>query len=289
MLYVKPKFPSTIKYIIVNKPSNTMSASSCCGLEPIRREDFKKIAEYATELTREWSLKTVGYDLTIKKEEFQYQTFKVNEEENLISWHDFSGYYPDNIPTDTFIEQITEKFPDTELKQWVTCEGPRVYEAKFKNGKWTDVFHFTMYVYVENDAEFSILAEKLSDKELLSRNHIWRNNISETEHFVELNFEDLTEDEQKPTFDGIISEISKSTPELFCIIESNYDQGNLFEKKVAVKNGNAIWQEITEEERHNLYKKYDFFSSDSDPLKAEHFKCLRENMSNKIDKKANKE
>ena len=119
-----------------------MSTTIGYGLRTRKAEDFEQMAAYATELTREWSLKELGYDMTIRDEErekkqgFYYQGYRV--EENEVMWHDFSGS-DNNIPIEDIIEQVSTHFPETELLFWRSWEGPVDYECIIKNGEVTEI------------------------------------------------------------------------------------------------------------------------------------------------------
>ena len=119
-----------------------MSATIGYGLRTRKAEDFEQMAAYATELTREWSLKELGYDMTIRDEErekkqgFYFQGYYV--EENEVMWHDFSGS-DKNIPIEVMIEQVSTHFPEMELLFWRSWEGPVDYECSIKNGEVTEI------------------------------------------------------------------------------------------------------------------------------------------------------
>ena len=46
-----------------------MSASTSTSLTVRKPEDAKQLIDYAIELTKAWSLKKLGYDITIRDEE----------------------------------------------------------------------------------------------------------------------------------------------------------------------------------------------------------------------------
>ena len=60
-----------------------MSMTYSCCLEMQQQNDFKRVAQLATELTREWSLNQYGYDLTVKSpdRDDSYQGFNLYEED----------------------------------------------------------------------------------------------------------------------------------------------------------------------------------------------------------------
>ena len=100
------------------------------------------MAAYVTELTREWSLKELGYDLTVhdeereKKQGFYFQGFCM--EENQVTWNDFSGS-DKNIPIEDILEEVTTHFPEMEFLFWRSWEGPVDYECIIKNGEVTKI------------------------------------------------------------------------------------------------------------------------------------------------------
>ena len=125
--------------------------------------------------------------------------------------------------------------------------GCGAFEAVFKNGKWCEVNDYTLDVYVENDAEFRLLAEKMNDKEWLSSSRIYKYEAVTEEHFVMLFFGEVTEEETNQILDGIIGKMATALPqtELFCILVHDMNAGSGIEKKAIAKDGVATFQEIT--------------------------------------------
>ena len=68
--------------------SNVLSSD----LRTRRPEDFEKMVAYVTKLTSEWSLKELGYDITvpdeerIKKQGFYHQGFEVHENTSALPY-----------------------------------------------------------------------------------------------------------------------------------------------------------------------------------------------------------
>ena len=119
-----------------------MSTTIGYGLRTRKADDFEQMAAYATKLTSDWSLKELGYDMTIpdeereKKQGFYCQGYSV--EENEVMWHDFSGS-DKNIPIEDIIEQVSTHFPEMELLFWRSWEGPVDFECIIKNGEVTEI------------------------------------------------------------------------------------------------------------------------------------------------------
>ena len=156
-----------------------MSYSTSTSLTARKPEEAKQLIDYAIELTKAWSLKKLGYDITIRDEERDmFKGFGICDKEDGVFWHDFIGggtKREDMIPVDTFIEQITKKFPQMEMSRGDALEGGGcgMFEAVFRNGKWSEVNDYTLDVYVENDAEFRLLVEKMNDKDFHSSYRIY--------------------------------------------------------------------------------------------------------------------
>ena len=136
-----------------------------------KAEDFEKMAAYATELTREWSLKELGCDLTSEEakslnlpERFMVMADKVDWSDNPMSNYPLTKWKP--IPTGDIIEQISKHFPEMELVLSGFSEGQTVYECRIKNGERTEIKSYSLGVYMENDEDFRRLAEMLQEKEL---------------------------------------------------------------------------------------------------------------------------
>lgn len=257
-----------------------MSTSTSTSLTARKPEEAKQLIDYAIELTKAWSLKKLGYDITIRDEERdQYSGFGIDKEDGVY-WHDFIGggtKREDMIPVDTFIKQITERFPHLEMKRRDALEGGGCgeFEAVFRNGKWSEVNDYTLDVYVENDAEFCLLAEKMNDKEFYSSYRIYDYKTVMNEQFVTLSFREVTEEETKQILDGIIGKMTTVLPqtELFCILVHDESAGSGIEKKAIAKDGAAAFQEITLDEIEFLETSSDFLYGDNEP-KAEYIKLL---------------
>ena len=87
------------------------------SLRTRKAEDFEKMAAYATELTREWSLKELGYDLTSEAakslnlpEEYKVMADRVSWSDNPMSDYPLAQWK--SIPTGDIIEQISKHFPE---------------------------------------------------------------------------------------------------------------------------------------------------------------------------------
>jgi len=258
-----------------------MSTSTSTSLTVRKPEDAKQLIDYAIELTKAWSLKKLGYDITISDEERDmFKGFGICDKEDGVIWHDFIGggtKREDMIPVDTFIEQITERFPHLEMKRRDSYEGGGcgTFEAVFRNGKWSKVNDYTLDVYVENDTEFRLLAEKMNDKVFHSSYRIYDYKTVTNEHFVTLSFREATEEETNQILDGIIGKMTTVLPqtELFCILVHDEPAGSGIEKKAIAKNGVAAFQEITRDEIKFLETSSDFWCGENEP-KAEYIKLL---------------
>lgn len=258
-----------------------MSYSTSTSIVARKPEDAKQLIDYAIELTKAWSLKKLGYDITVRDEERdQYTGFGICNDEDGVYWHDFIGggiKVEDMIPVDTFIERITEKFPQMEMKRMDSYEGGGCgsFEAVFKNGKWSEVDSYTLDVYVENDAEFRLLAEKMNDKEWLSSCRIYKYEVVTEEHFVMLFFGEVTEEETNQILDGIIGKMATVLPqtELFCILVHDVNAGSGIEKKAIAKDGVTTFQEISHDEIEFLETNSDFWYGENEP-KAEYIQLL---------------
>ena len=127
------------------------------SLRTRKAEDFEKMAAYATELTREWSLKELGSDLTSETakslslpERFTVMADKVSWSDNPTSDKPITN----SIPTGDIIEQISKHFPEMELLLSSYSEGQTVYECRIKNGKRTEIESYSLGIYVENNKDF---------------------------------------------------------------------------------------------------------------------------------------
>ena len=146
-----------------------MSTTIGYGLRTRKAEDFEQMAAYATKLTREWSLKELGYDMTIRDEErekkqgFYFQGYYV--EEDQVTWHDFSGSSK-YIPIDHILEQVTTHFPEMELLFWRSWEGPVTYECSIKNGEVTEIKpEDELQEDIINDRPVPVVTKEIEDME----------------------------------------------------------------------------------------------------------------------------
>ena len=150
-----------------------MSLSVGSVLSTRRKEDFEKMAEYAIELTRDWSQKELGYDITLPDEERkEHRGFFVKD--NVVHWYDHSAFYPKNIPVDVIIEQISKHFPDMELLYTGLYEGLREQECRIKNGVETETKRYCLGIYEEKEEGFRLLADIVQKKELQAQYFIER-------------------------------------------------------------------------------------------------------------------
>ena len=228
-----------------------MSYSTSTSLTARKPEEAKQLIDYAIELTKAWSLKKLGYDITIRDEERDmFKGFGICDKEDGVFWHDFIG-------------------------GGLEGGGCGMFEAVFRNGKWSEVNDYTLDVYVENDTEFRLLAEKMNDKVFHSSYRIYDYKTVTNEHFVTLSFREVTEEETNQILDGIIGKMTTVLPqtELFCILVHDEPAGSGIEKKTIAKNGVAAFQEITHDEIEFLETSSDFWYGDNEP-KAEYIKLL---------------
>lgn len=230
------------------------------SLKTIKAEDFEKMAAYATELTREWSQKELGCDLTSEaaKSLNLPETFTVTADK--VRWSDnptSDSPITKRIPTGDIIEQISKHFPEMELLLSGYSEGQTVYECRIKNGERTEIESYSLGVYLENNEDFRRLVGMLQKEELLSRHHIQTVNI-EGQCSAILYFEGLSKDEQVSVPNDVIDEITGLLPnaDFYCLLIREYDQGSWFKRKAHVRNGQAEWQDIPKEEHESVYNKY---------------------------------
>lgn len=225
-------------------------------------EDFEKMAAYATELTREWSLKELGCDLTSEaaKSLNLPETFTVTADK--VSWSDNPmSDYPltkwKRIPTGDIIEQVSKHFPEMELLLSGYVEGQTVNEYRIKNGERIEIESYSLGVYLENNEDFRRMVDILQKEELQLRHLIKTVNI-EGQCSAILYFEGLSQEELESVPNTVIDEITKLLPQadFYCFLIRNYDQGDWFERKSHVINDQAEWQDITNEEHEAVYNKY---------------------------------
>lgn len=222
-----------------------MSMYYSVGLTTKNRESVKQIADYAIELTKEWSLKELGYDLT---EMSEYNLGFSIKSCNLY-WHQLIGAwssFEETIPVDIFTDKIAKRFPQMYLRKWETWEGPVCYEAVNVNGEWEEVKNYSIGVYVEKSDDFNILTNMMKDKELLSKYHIKKIDFLDKENIVIMSFDELMEKEKDMVFNGIIGSMSKQIPQsdIFCLLIDNSDCGDYFIEKSKVRNGVLSWNKI---------------------------------------------
>ena len=230
------------------------------SLSTRKAEDFEKMAAYATELTREWSLKELGCDLTSEEatslnlpERFAVMADKVSWSDNPTSDRPISK----SIPTGDIITKISKHFPEMELVLCGYEDGKTVNECRIKNGERIEIESYSLGIYVENNEDFRRLAEMLQKEELQSRHLIETVNI-EGQCSAILYFEGLSKDEQVSVPNGIIDEITGLLPksDFYCLLIREYDQGSWFKRKVHVRNGQAEWKDISDKEHEAVYNKY---------------------------------
>lgn len=73
-----------------------MSATTSTDLLARKPEDAKQLIDYAIELTKAWSLKKLGYDITVRDEERDlYSGFGMNDGGDGVYWHDYCIFVHD--------------------------------------------------------------------------------------------------------------------------------------------------------------------------------------------------
>ena len=231
------------------------------SLSTRKSEDFEKMAAYATKLTSEWSLKELGCDMTSEEvkslnipETFTVMVDKVCWSDNPTS----DSPITKRIPTGDIIEQISKHFPEIELLLSGYSEGQTVYECRIKNGERTEIESYSLGIYVEKEDDFHRLVEILQKEELQSRHLMKSVCIEEGQCSAILYFKGLSQNELESVPNAVIDEITKLLPQadFYCFLIRNYDQGDWFERKAHVRNGQAEWQDITNEEHEAVYNKY---------------------------------
>lgn len=230
------------------------------SLRTRKAEDFEKMAAYATELTREWSLKELGCDLTSETAKSMNLPERFTVMADKVSWTDNPASdrpITKSIPTGDIIEQISKHFPEMELVLCGYEEGQTVFECRIKNGKRIEIESYSLGIYVENNEDFRRLTEMLQKEELQSRHLIKTVNI-EGQCSAILYFEGLSKDDQVSVPNGVIDEITKLLPQadFYCFLIREYDQGSWFMRKVHVSNGQAEWKDISDKEHDAVYNKY---------------------------------
>ena len=228
------------------------------GLRTRKAEDFEQMAAYATKLTREWSQKELGYDMTLRDEErekergFYYQGFDV--EGHQVMWNDFSGSRK-NIPVGDIIEEVSKHFPEMELLFWRSWEGPIDYECIIKNGVETEIKPYSLCVYIEDEEYYNRLADLVQKKELQAPNFIEKVIVKEDQRIALLYFESLTKEGLESVKSVIMNEITKLLPlaDFYCLLIGNNEMGDRIERKAHVSNGKTEWQDVPKEEDSPVY------------------------------------
>ena len=260
-----------------------MSATIGYGLRTRKAADFEEMAAYATELTREWSLKELGYDLTVhdeereKKQGFYFQGYHV--EENQVTWHDFSGS-DKNVPIDDIIEQVSTHFPEMELLFWRSWEGPVDYECSIKYGEVTEIKPHGLCLYIENEDDFRCLSGMVQKEELKTPYCIEKVMVKEDQRIVILYFESLSQEDSECALNGIMDEITKLLPQsdFYCFFFENDGMGDRLERKAHVENGHVEWQDfIKQGDRPVFYQNYDKREPFVEDVTVEVFKSIIEN------------
>jgi hypothetical protein len=249
-----------------------MSFSAGSVLSTRRKEDFEKMAAYAIELTRDWSLKELGYDITLPDEERkEHRGFFVKD--NVVHWYDHSAFYPKNIPVDVIIEQISKHFPDMELLYTGLYEGLREQECRIKNGVETETKRYCLGIYEEKEEDFRLLADIVQKKELQAQFFIERVIIKEDQQFLLLYFESLAKEEVDSVLTNIVKLFRVSACD--CFLFENNDMGDSVKRKAHVKNGQVEWQDVpTVNDRPVFYQDYDSDNPFVEDITADFVKAI---------------
>ena len=254
-----------------------MGARVYYGLDVRRPEDLKDLVEFATEITKEWSLNNWGYDVTIHDEERDEHTgFLANDEG--VAWYLYDGPLSrnGNMPVETFLNRVADRFPQMELLKWITQEGALVYEGIRENGEWGEVYQYKMYVYAETESDFWILADKLANKDCVRCHLVNEVRLIVKEHIVMLVFNQISGVEKDRVFASLTEEIGQLLPQIkpYSFIVQEEEGNYIIKKRTVIKNGAITWQDVTKEEEQNLYDNDLMWGDDLERPKAKYFKLL---------------
>lgn len=239
-----------------------MSATIGYELHVRDPKDFKEMAAYATDLTREWSLKELGYDLTIRDEEdeenddFYFQGFSVTDK--TVMWDDFTGCTK-GIPVKEIVGRISKHFPKMEFIYRVSWEGPTAYECIMKNGEEIKIEPYGLCLYIENEDDFRRLAGMVQKEELKATYFIEEVLVKEDQGIAILYFESLSQEESEWALNGIMDEITKLLPQsdFYAIFFDNKETYHPILQKAHVIRGKAEWQDAPKiDDRTAAYDDY---------------------------------
>ena len=265
-----------------------MSATIGYELRPRDPKDFKEMAVYATELTRGWSLKELGYDLTIRDEEseedddFYFQGFSVTDK--TVTWDDFTGC-PKGIPIKEIVGRISRHFPKVEFIYRVFWEGPVAYECIIKNGEETKIEPYGLCLYIENEDDFRRLAGMVQKEELKATYFIEEVLVKEDQCIAILYFESLSQEESGWALNAIMDEITKLLPQsdFYAIFFDNKETYQPILRKAHVMKGKAEWLDAPKiDDRTAAYDDYSDQDDDDympffDGVNVEIFMAIIEN------------
>ena len=260
-----------------------MSATIGYELHVRDPKDFKEMAAYATELTREWSLKELGYDLTIHDEEgeenddFYFQGFSVTDK--AVTWDDFTGC-PKGIPVKEIVERISKHFPKTEFIYRAFWEGPVAYECTIKNGVETKIKPYGLCMYIDNEEDFRRLAGMVQKEELKAPYFIEEVFVIEDQCIAILHFESLSQEDSELALKGIMDDITKSLSQtdFYAIFFINGEESQEILRKAHVTKGKAEWQDAPKiDDRTATYEDYDHTNLFFEGVNAEIFMSIIEN------------
>ena len=221
-----------------------------------KEEDFEKMATYAAKITREWSLKELGYDITVNNDDEERGFFTKNHQ---VKWSDKSCYYPKNIPVGDIILQISHHFPDMELWYIGLYESMINYSCIIKNGVETEVKWHCLGFCFEKVDDLRRIADMAHKNEALY--HIEKVIVKEDQGIVLMYFKPLTKDELEANLSTVIDSSTKLLPQsdFYCFLVENNDMGDRMKRKAHVKNGQAKWHDFIskQEDRPVFYEDFD--------------------------------
>ena len=219
-----------------------------------READFPRVRDFATEATREQSLKDLGYDLTDPEqgnEEEKYYgvatVFYVSEEHHALCWGEHSGARK-SLDIEGIMDRIVQAFPDVEFIYSQDYDGFVDYEEYRKGSEREEVKSFALDVAVKDEAAFPVLAwvaltfveeqETLLDAPLFAGGSVHPPFVVFPMNRVRVSIKEKTvEDLIKHLWDVV------RTP-LYCVFVEDWEDSAGCARKAVFSGGELSWERI---------------------------------------------
>ena len=197
-------------------------------LKTSNKDDAGRLVAYAKELNKEFCLEPYN-EKSMDGLEFFEDGFCFSEvkEEPINRFH-------------KFLDQIVAHFPNMDMQYTQVGDGTHCYMFVNKNGKLEQYNPGTMYMYVENASDYTVMVS-LAEK-ILKEQRFVMEKVDAAQQAISWEYE-FDNESSKEKCDAVISSISKAMPStrLVCYCVDNLVLERYIERYCYAFGGNFKW------------------------------------------------